>query len=53
LNSFFSTDSTASFQAAFGFVRFFLFAMVIGFYGFRELSLNKVIKIYIYKLLLI
>jgi O-antigen ligase len=52
LNSFFSTDFTASFQAAFGFVRFFLFALVIGFYGFRELSFNKVIKIWFIIILL-
>ena len=52
LNSFFATDSIASFQAAFGFVRFFLFALVIGFYGFRELSFNKVIKIWFIIILL-
>lgn len=46
LNSFFATDSNASFQAAFGFVRFFLFALAIGFYGFSELSFYKVIKIW-------
>ena len=52
LNSFFATDSKASFQAAFGFVRFFLFALAIGFYGFRELSFNKVIKIWFIIILL-
>ena len=43
-NSFFATDFNASFQAAVGFVRFFLFALVIGFYAFKEVSFNKIIK---------
>jgi hypothetical protein len=44
LNSFFATDFSASFQAAFSFVRFFLFALAIGFYAFKEVSFNKIIK---------
>jgi O-antigen ligase len=52
LSSFFATNSTASFQAAFSFIRFFLFALAIGFYGFRELSFNKVFKIWFIIILL-
>lgn len=44
LNSFFATDFTASFQASFGLIRFFLFALAIGFYAFKEIEFNKVIK---------
>jgi O-antigen ligase len=51
-NSFFATDSIASFKAAFGFVRFLLFALAIGFHGFRELNFNKVIKIWFIIILL-
>lgn len=51
-NSFFATDFIVSFQAAFGFVRFLLFALTIGFYGFRELNFNKVIKIWFIIILL-
>jgi O-antigen ligase len=43
-NSFFATDFLASFQASFGLIRFFLFALAIGFYAFKEIEFNKVIK---------
>ncbi len=51
LISFFSTDYLNALRSSFFFIRFLFFSLLIGYFGFKVLKLDRIIKIWLFILL--
>lgn len=47
IKSILATDASNALRASFAFIRFLFMALIIGYYGFRVLDFNKVMKIWL------
>ncbi len=53
VTSFFATDFFNAFKTSFSLIRFLLFSLLIGYFGFKTLKVNKIISIWIYILIFV
>lgn len=53
INSFFANDFYNSFRGSFSLIRFLLFSLFIGYFGFKYLKLDKILKVWFLIVLLV
>ncbi len=53
VTSFFATDFFNAFKTSFSLIRFLLFSLLIGYFGFKTLKINKIISLWIYILIFV
>ena len=53
LTSFFATDIFNAFKTSFSLIRFLFFALLIGFFGFKTLKADKIVRIWFYILVFV